>query len=196
MQAMQDIDVSRHLQTLYEVYEDIDNAYNESARYYQFSCEGCEENCCNTVFYHHTLIEYFAVIDGFDSLPEDVKEEALGRAKEYIKELNKYRGKEPLLKRFCPLNFDGLCMIYKSRPLICRIHGLPGYFKHPTKGIQHFSGCKRFERLNNSSREKLIDRTKFYTQIATLESQLRRDMNYVIRFQKTIAEMINDRILL
>ncbi|NOX21241.1 MAG: YkgJ family cysteine cluster protein [Nitrospirae bacterium] len=196
MEALQDLDVSRHLETLYQIYEDIDREYQSAAEFYQFSCEGCEENCCSTVFYHHTLIEYFAVLDGFDELPEDIKQEALDKARDYIKELNKYRGKEEQLKIFCPLNFDGLCKIYKHRPLICRIHGLPGYFKHPTKGIQQFSGCKRFEKLKNQSRERLIDRTMFYTKIATLESQLRRDMNYVIRFQKTIAEMINDRILL
>ncbi|RMG68177.1 MAG: YkgJ family cysteine cluster protein [Nitrospirae bacterium] len=196
MEAMQDLDVSKHLETLYGVYDEIERAYNEAADFYGFSCQGCEENCCTTVFYHHTLIEYFAVIDGFDSLPEDLKEEAQKRAKDYVRELNKFRGKESLVKMYCPLNFDGLCKIYKHRPLICRIHGLPGFFKHPTRGIQQFGGCKRFERLHKSSREKMIDRTKFYTQIATLESQLRRDMNYVIRFQKTIAEMINDRILL
>jgi len=42
---------------------------------------------------------------------------------------------------------------------------------------------------------KVIDRTAFYSRIATLESQVRREMDYLMKFQKTIAEMLLDRNL-
>ncbi|HHN65376.1 MAG TPA: hypothetical protein ENK09_08465 [Nitrospirae bacterium] len=188
-------DVSTYLDRLYEIYREIDNEYNRAASYYDFSCNGCETNCCDTVFYHHTLIEYFAVLEGFDNLPEQSRMAAMERAKAYVKTLNRYRGKESLVRIMCPLNFNGLCGIYEHRPLICRIHGLPGLLKHPGKGTRSFSGCKRFETINRKERNMLIDRTPFYTQIATLEGQLRRAMEYLMKFNKTIAEMLIDRNL-
>ncbi len=196
MESTMELDISQYLDRLYEIYHEIDSAYSSAAEYYGFSCEGCQENCCNTVFYHHTLIEYFGVLEGFDTLPEPLKEEALGKAEEYVKTLNRYRGKEEQIKLMCPLNFDGLCKIYEYRPLICRIHGLPGELNHPTKGKQPFSGCKRFEATNHKERTQIIDRTPFYTRIATLESEVRRSMDYLMKFNKTIAEMLLDRNLL
>lgn len=188
-------DVTTYLDRLYEIYNNIDSEYERAANFYKFSCNGCETNCCDTVFYHHTLLEYFAVLEGFDNLSENAKTRALERAQSYVKTLNKYRGKESQIKIMCPLNFDGLCSIYKHRPLICRIHGLPGLLKHPKKGTQSFTGCKRFESINKKERKELIDRTPFYTQIATLEGQLRKSMDYLLKFSKTIAEMLIDRNL-
>lgn len=191
-----DIDISNYLEELYGVYREIDSAYNEVARQYNFSCEGCEDNCCRTVFYHYSLIEYFGVLEGFDSLPEDKKKEALQRAREYVAELNRMRTKETEMKRMCPLNFEGLCIIYEYRPLICRIHGVPGVLKHPVKGTRLFGGCRRFEQLHGNENATRIDRTEFYTKIATIETRLRSEMDYMLKFQKTIAEMILNRDLL
>ncbi len=190
-----DLDIGKFLDQLYDVYREIDAAYAEAAEYYGFSCEGCEQNCCDTVFYHYTLIEFFGLLDGFDALPEDIQARSLQRAREYVKELNRFRGKEQNVKILCPLNYDGLCSVYEHRPLICRIHGLPGSFRHPAKGIKTFSGCKRFEETNKMEKTKVIERTAFYTRIATLESQVRREMDYLMKFQKTIAEMLLDRNL-
>ncbi len=190
-----DLDIGKFLEQLYGVYSEIDAAYDESAQYYNFSCEGCEQNCCDTVFYHYTLIEFFGLLDGFDALPEDIQARSLQRAREYVKELNRFRGKEQNVKILCPLNYDGLCAVYEHRPLICRVHGLPGSFRHPSKGLKTFTGCRRFEETNKMERTNAIDRTAFYTRIATLESQVRREMDYLMKFQKTIAEMLLDRNL-
>ncbi|RME64663.1 MAG: hypothetical protein D6778_07565, partial [Nitrospirae bacterium] len=89
-----EIDIANYLEELYGVYRDIDRAYQDVAQRYNFSCDGCEDNCCTTVFYHYSLIEYFGVLEGFDALPEGKKTEALKRAKEYVAELNKLRTKE------------------------------------------------------------------------------------------------------
>ena len=191
-----DIDVSRYLEKLYEIYREIDVAYDSAARHYRFSCDGCEQNCCDTVFYHYTLIEYFGLLEGFESLPEERQKATLERSEEYVKTLNRFRGKEQEVKIMCPLNYEGLCAVYEHRPLICRIHGLPGEFKHPSRGARSFSGCKRFEESNNMARDVVIDRTPFYSRIATLETQVRREMDYLVKFQKTIAEMLLDRNLI
>lgn len=191
-----DIDISIYLEKLNEIYKEIDKAYADAADYYGFSCEGCEQNCCDTVFYHYTLIEFFGLIEGFEKLDDERKAESLRRAEEYLRTLNRYRGREHEVKILCPLNYDGLCALYEHRPLICRIHGLPGAFKHPGKGTRSFPGCKRFEDINKMERKVVIDRTQYYSQIATLESQLRRQMDYMMKFQKTIAEMLLDRNLI
>lgn len=187
-----DYDIGKYLDGFYEVYGEIDHAYKESAVYYGFSCKGCEENCCDTVFYHYSLVEYFGLLEGFARLAEDLKDRSLERARAYVRELNRHRGKESLIRIMCPLNYDGLCSVYENRPLICRIHGLPGELHHPVKGREGFEGCSRFGRTNEKDGEKVIDRTLFYTRIATLENQLRREMGYLIKFRKTIAEMLID----
>ncbi|RMG01271.1 MAG: YkgJ family cysteine cluster protein [Nitrospirae bacterium] len=191
-----DLDAGVYLDKLYEVYKEIDKAYADAADYYGFSCEGCEQNCCDTVFYHYTLIEFFGLMEGFEKLDDERKAESLRRAEEYLRKLNRFRGREYEVKILCPLNYDGLCAVYEHRPLICRVHGLPGAFKHPGKGTRSFPGCKRFEDINKKERKVVIDRTQFYSQIATLESQLRRQMDYMMKFQKTIAEMLLDRNLI
>jgi Fe-S-cluster containining protein len=195
MNHKSELEIAPYLEKLFEIYREIDNAYDKSARFYQFSCKGCDENCCDNIFYHHTLIEYFGLIEGFEKLEQEVREESIRRAKTYLKKLNKHRGKEEQIKLMCPLNYDGLCIIYDYRPLICRIHGLPGELNHPKKGRQQFSGCRRFERIAEKDRTEIIDRTAFYTQIATLESKLRYEMDYMMKFHKTIAEMLLDRNL-
>ncbi len=191
-----EIDIGNYLEELYGVYRDIDRAYQEVARRYDFSCQGCEDNCCRSVFYHYSLIEYFGVLEGFDALPEDSRNEALHRARDYVAELNRMRTRETEMKRMCPLNFDGLCIIYEHRPLICRVHGVPGILRHPLKGTRAFSGCQRFEKLHGSDIPHPLDRTEFYTKIATIETRLRAEMDYMLRFQKTIAEMLLNRDLL
>jgi len=191
-----EMDIGNFLDELYSVYRAIDKVYAEIASRYDFSCKGCEDNCCNTVFYHYTLIEYFGVLEGFDKLTDAQKTEALRRAKDYVAELNKFRAKEAEMKRMCPLNFDGLCSIYEYRPLICRIHGVPGLLRHPIKGTKYFSGCRRFESLFKDQQVQRLDRTEFFTKIATLETRLRTEMDYMLKFQKTIAEMILNRDLL
>ncbi len=191
-----EFDASRYLEELYEIYRQIDERYQEVASIYGFSCEGCEDNCCQTVFYHYTLIEYFALLEGFDRLPQKQQEESLRRAKAYIDQLNRYRQKETEIRLMCPLNQDGLCTVYQHRPLICRVHGLPGILRHPRKGRQVFEGCNRFQSLHQRREDLLIDRTPYFTRIATLESRLRTEMDYMLRFRKTVAEMIYDRSLL
>lgn len=188
-------DIAPYMETLFEIYKEIDAAYEESARHYGFSCEGCDENCCTTVFYHHTILEFFGLLEGFDMLPQDLQQESLQRAGEYLKELNRYRGREEQVKMLCPLNYDGLCKIYEHRPLICRIHGLPGELEYPGKGKQAFSACKRFNALEMGDETVVIDRTPFYTRIATLEGQIRGEMQYMTKFRKTIAEMLIDKNL-
>jgi len=188
------LDLTKYIKELFKIYGEFDKEYKELASFYNFNCSGCEDNCCNSVFYHYTLIEYFALLEGFNGLSSRLQKQSIQRAKEYIKQLNKFRYKEQQIKIMCPLNYDGLCAVYEYRPLICRVYGLPGVLNHPIKGKQEFKGCKRFQEINkNNQEDKKIDRTPYYTRIATIETRLRKNLNYLLKFKKTIAEMIIDR---
>ncbi|NOZ24665.1 MAG: hypothetical protein GXO94_01010, partial [Nitrospirae bacterium] len=180
---------------LFSIYSEIDGAYRKSAEHYGFSCDGCEDNCCRTVFYHYTLVEYFGLLEGFDRLPAGIRDESMRKGRAYLEKLKENKDGEEGLDLMCPLNYDGLCRIYEYRPLICRIHGFPGRFDHPVKGDQRFTGCKVFNETCQEDWTQLIDRTPFYVRIADLEGRLRRRMNYKERFRKTIAGMLIERDL-
>jgi Fe-S-cluster containining protein len=189
------IDTAVFMDKLFRIYGEIDSVCRDSADYYGFSCDGCNDNCCRTVFYHYTIVESFGLLEGFDKLPVEIKDESMRRGRDYLKDLDKHRGKEEELEMMCPLNYDGRCRIYEYRPLICRIHGFPGGLDHPVKGKQSFTGCGIFNKTFQQKWTHLIDRTPFYTRIANLEGQIRREMDYMMRFRKTIAEMLIERNL-
>ncbi len=180
---------------LFKIYGEIDRVCRDSAEHYGFSCDGCDDNCCKTVFYHYTVVESFALLEGFDKLPAEIRDESMRRGRDYLKNLEKHRGREEDLEMMCPLNYDGLCRIYEYRPLICRIHGFPGGLKHPVKGNQRFTGCRIFNKTFQKKWTHFIDRTPFYTGIANLEGRIRREMDYMQGFRKTIAEMLIERNL-
>ncbi|GBD98630.1 hypothetical protein BMS3Abin07_00654 [bacterium BMS3Abin07] len=189
-----DIDISPYLNRLAGVYKEIDNEYERVAGLYDnFSCEGCENNCCDTVLYHHTLIENLFLIEGFGEIDDDRKKEIISRAKDYVKELSKRPFDMTGLSIMCPMNFNGLCSIYEYRPLICRIHGLPAMLKSPQGGVQHWKGCLRFQDMHGQNISHEIDRTPFYTKIAFIEGDLRKEMVFMPNHKKTIADMVIDQ---
>jgi len=189
-----DIDIAPYFERLAEVYSEIDAEYDRVAKEYDnFSCQGCEDNCCVTVFYHYTLIESLYFMEGFEALPEEKKKESIGRAEEYVKELGNHPFAETGLSIMCPVNYDGLCAVYEHRPMICRIHGLPGVLHSPQKGTQKWEGCDRFKKLHGGNITHEVDRTAFYTRIAFIERDLRQEMVFMQKYKKTIAEMIVDQ---
>ncbi len=187
------IDLSSYLEKLSEIYDSIDREYEALQEHYNhFSCEGCDDNCCTTVFFHYTLTEYLFLVEGLEAMDKGRFDFVLQTAKAYQKEFLKNPYEYESLRIMCPLNIEGLCILYKHRPLICRIHGLPGFLESPKKGKQHWSGCLRFRHIHGEDTERAIDRTPFYTQIATLEGQVRRELVFFQKYKKTIAEMIID----
>jgi len=196
-------DLTPFLDELTKIFISIDEEYKNAQELYDnFSCEGCEDNCCTTVFNHYTLIEDFIVSEGLGLLEPEQLEEAIKRAYAYCAEMSKNRGNIESLKIMCPLNFEGKCGIYENRPLICRIHGLPAKLNSPVKGAQSWQGCDRFQKMHPEIPEKVvrplrlkevvIDRTKYYTQVASLEGHLRKLFSYTQKHKKTIAEMVVD----
>ena len=62
--------MKQYLDRLSEIYRAIDRAYSEALRRYNFSCDGCPDNCCATKFHHHTLVEELYLAEGFKKLDE------------------------------------------------------------------------------------------------------------------------------
>ena len=63
-------------------YAAMDKKYQEAASYYGFNCSGCTNNCCFTRFFHHTVLEYLYIKEGYDSLAHEKQVEVTGRALE------------------------------------------------------------------------------------------------------------------
>ena len=53
------------------LFEDMDEAYAALADQLGFHCQGCKDNCCRSLFYHHTLIEFLWLRSGLALLPDD-----------------------------------------------------------------------------------------------------------------------------
>ena len=103
---------------------------------------GCSA-CCRAVF-DITLLDAWLLKDAFSALAADTRTQVLSRCRPRLTELRRrWPGlKAPyLLNAFpeeewtsmpeedqtpCPLlDAKGCCLVYSSRPLICRLHGLP-----------------------------------------------------------------------
>jgi Fe-S-cluster containining protein len=202
------LDIAPYIDKLAEIFAASDALYSKSQGYYittggdgttsPFSCTGCTDNCCTTVFYHYTLLEYFYLTEGLSQITDTEMAGTIAeRSQAYSMETARNPFKTDSLRIMCPLNIDGMCAVYRHRPLICRVHGVPSSLSAPGKQTQRWDGCKRFTGLHgvkDFSFPVVIDRTPFYTQIAALEGQLRRELVFFQKYKKTIAEMVLDYI--
>lgn len=175
------------LEALYAV---MDSTYKKAASFYEFFCNGCEDNCCFTRFYHHTFIEYFYILDGFDTLKHQKKIEIIKRADEICKKVKEADQKRLPIRRMCPLNVDSLCMLYQYRPMICRLHGVPHELNTPGQVIRRNPGCEYFMKQHKDKKYYSFDRTYLYMGVANLERDFREKTGVINKIKLTIAEMI------
>ena len=138
----------------------MDTKYDEASTYYRFTCHGpdCDNNCCQSLFFHHTYIEYLYLYDGYLSLDDDKKADIGANAVFIADQMRKSRD-----KRFmCPLNYNGLCELYRFRPMICRLHGLPHILRLPPGGCPRKSpGCDIFYQDCSERPDFAFDRDGF-----------------------------------
>lgn len=90
----------------------------------------------------------------------------------------------------CPLNFDGLCVLYPYRPMICRLHGIPHELQPPGQGKILNVGCRDFEKRNSTRMHVPFDRTPFYTKMAGLEKEFRQQAGTTQKIKMTVSQMI------
>jgi Fe-S-cluster containining protein len=179
-----------YLDALIDIYAAMDRAYNLAALHYGFKCTGCDDNCCYTRFYHYTYIEYGYILKGYRLLDGHKSAEVRKRALKVIGD-SKATDKKELAERYmCPLNFDGRCILYAYRPMICRLHGIPHEFQTSNHNVIYAPGCDSFTGQHGDTKYFSFDRTPFYTQMTRLESELKQAMGIDNKLKMTIAEMI------
>ena len=192
--SLKDEVLSRFLLKLKSVYAGMDRKYVTIAANYGFLCQGCEENCCRTRFYHHTLLEYLCIREGFNALPSDKKRQVRTRAKTVIAISAIADRKGIPIKEMCPLNLDGRCMLYAFRPMICRLHGIPHELHRPGSGVRYHPGCHIFCDQCRDSSYCRFDRTPFYIEMAELERELKATVGIIQKIKMTMAEMLSPGI--
>ena len=175
-------------QALKKVYAQMDHAWNKIAREYGFRCKGCKDNCCKSLFFHHTHVEKSYLRHGFTRLDPARQKTIRNRAEEYIEKTFQSQKNVESKKIMCPVNEDGLCLLYKYRPMICRLHGLPHELHRagsdPVKG----TGCEA-----GAFRKKTyipFNRTPFYQQMAQIEMTFRETSGNTGKIKETVAHML------
>jgi len=177
---------------LEEIYGEMKVRYEIVASSLGFTCENCSENCCYTHFRHHTLIEYLYMIDGIEKLDRDVKNSIVEKSGDVVVATSVADLRDEKIRILCPLNIDGLCMLYENRLMICRLHGVPYFFEGP-RGRVEGPGCYRFDSLSEGKRSvAVLDRTDIYRDLAMLEMDVRKAFGITSKFKKSIAEMIHE----
>ncbi len=172
------------------LWADMDTAYAVGAAHYAFECRGCADNCCQTRFYHHTLLEYLYLFEGYRKLDAGLKQELQQRAQ--VVSAYQARADRDIYNdgHMCPLNIDGLCRLYAYRPMICRLHGLPHELHTGNGRVVRGPGCGLFEQQCGERSYLAFDRTAFYTRMAELEKGLRQEAGYRLKLKMTVAEML------
>jgi len=183
-------DKDYYFSRLRDIYSEMQKRYSIVADALKFTCDGCSDNCCYTHFKHHTIVEYLYLMEGMYTLDESLKTEVVENAKKVADYTAEAEDSGEKIRILCPLNKDGLCLLYSYRLMICRLHGTAHYFDTPKGGVEG-TGCHRFEELSADMRSvPMLDRTDIYRDLAYLEMELRKNTDLNLKFKYSIAEMI------
>jgi hypothetical protein len=159
---------------LTELYRLMDSAYSEVSNQAGFSCEGCDGvKCCTVDLILHTSVEMLYLRRGFNTLDMSRQLEILGRCRGIIKAKEDDALGDEYRNAVCALNFEGLCVLYEYRPMICRLAGITHIISRPDGTVTESGGCIRYYTENQRDRPNLkIDRTDFYRQMAAIEIEV------------------------
>ena len=175
---------------LEHIFSVMDRQYAKAANHYGFHCNGCDDNCCRTRFYHHTHLEYLYIHAGLDKLDLHTQRKLQARAVVVCRETALADENGMPVKLMCPLNSDGRCILYSHRPMICRLHGISHELRKPGQNVMHGPGCRMFDLQCSDKRYRKFDRTPFYFEMAKLENELKQTAGLSGRIKMSIAEML------
>lgn len=170
------------LERIEALYARMDRRYSEIADHYGFHCRGCEDSCCRTTFYHHTLVEYLYLKAGVRTLAKERQVKILHLSREVPA--------APEAGCFCPLNEDGLCLVYSHRPMICRLHGIAHELHRPDGTVHRGPGCRAFDVAARGKPYVALDRTDFYWELSKLEKEARTAFGFSRKIKMTISQML------
>lgn len=175
-------------QPLIDTYRQMDRQWDTIAQKYQFKCNGCEDNCCQSLFFHFTHVEKDYLIHGFKQLATDMQTESLKRARHYLNTTFTPDIPPQSKKIMCPVNESGQCLLYQYRPMICRLHGLPHELHRPGSAPVKGPGCY----AGNFQEQPYFpfDRTPFYRMMAQIEMEYQTETGKAGKIKQTIAQML------
>ncbi len=183
------------LRQLQNIYEKLEQVYEEVAGKLNFSCVDCPDNCCDSYFLHHTYAEWAFLWLGFSRLEFVKQREILQKSENYIEQCGvaKELGERPQV--MCPVNEEGLCILYKYRLLVCRTHGVPAGLTRPDGQQLHFPGCFHCQELVQKRygdvQPPYVERTPLLQKLVWLEDELLDNRRSLMpKVKMTIAEML------
>jgi Fe-S-cluster containining protein len=183
------------LRRLADLYARMDEAYSACAEAIGLSCAACADNCCESMFRHHTHVEWIYLAQGMAALPAERQQEIRMQAETWLRiHSGALPGSRPRVP--CPLAVQGpqgmACGLYEHRPMVCRLHGVPNVLQRPGGQSTAFPGCDRAQQLAKTSEGSLLDRTPLLSDLARLEMDLmgRDRLARGPRVDLTIAEML------
>jgi hypothetical protein len=178
------------------LYSSLQLEYEQVARQVPLTCAGCPDNCCDSLFFHHTHSEWAYLWQGLRQLDAPRRAGIVRRAEDAMRQCQAQLAAGQLPRVLCPLNEDGLCSLYAHRLLVCRMHGIPATLTRPDGQHMRWPGCFRCQetvRAQYSSEDAApaMDRTQLFTRLADLENRLLGgSRQHFPKVKKTIAEMI------
>lgn len=175
---------------LTDLFARMDEAYARTADRFGFQCRGCRDNCCETRFHHHTLVEVLYLRKGLDELSPQDQAAVTEKAVDVLEQTRQGNGHGGDRRIMCPLNHDQRCRLYSHRPMICRLHGVPHQLRRPDGQRQTGPGCADFEKRCGNPQTGLLDRTPFYYALSQLERRLREQTGMKQKIKLTVAEIL------
>lgn len=156
---------------LIDLYCRIDRVYGTVADRVGLTCAACDGvRCCTVDLTLHTSVEMHCLKLGYSALEPSLRAEVLQRCRTIIAAKDDDPWGEPYRNAVCALNFDGKCVLYSHRPMICRLAGIPHVIVRPDGNRIESGGCSHYQThigpLHPSER---IDRTEFYRIMAQFE---------------------------
>ncbi|HIJ60386.1 MAG TPA: hypothetical protein HPP56_07235 [Nitrospirae bacterium] len=181
--------IEEKVKRIENIYQAIDSMYEMAKKHYHFDCNGCQTNCCETRFYHYSISEALYLKRGFETLSIIERDRILDKSRQYEKAYEEMSEDNRLM---CPLNEKGLCVLYKWRPMICRLHGVPYEVQDVNMSASFHGGCERFmsEMANSNFTYMTFNRTIFYRELSKVEEEIRGLLSLKVPQKKTVAQIL------
>lgn len=194
---MKELILPDHLaETIRELYSRMEADYDKVAKSLKFGCEGCPDNCCDSYFLHHTYAEWAYLWLGIRQMEKEKQQQLHIWAQEYLEQCKEAEAQGERPQVMCPLNEEGLCILYTHRLLVCRTHGVPAVMRRPDGQALHFPGCFRCQEIVQKREEKgepvpEVERTPLLMELVKVENELLDHKRHLYpKVKLTIAEMI------
>jgi len=162
---------SRLLKNYFDLLNRVDAHIKEVEKNYpgKIACKkGCD-SCCRPI--NLFPVEAVALSAAFGKLDKFSKELVMAGLEKKAKD--------------CPLLINRQCLLYGARPIICRTHGYPLYFKKKIKSMVDFCP-KNFKGVTSFPREALLD----LEQLNILLTAINKQFLVSIETTKPIADRI------